>query len=370
MGVQIFSYSVSRGSSKNIHPWIADLETKVIRGEACLRAALNLKSAGFQADLIVAHHGWGEPMFLKQVWPSAKLALYCEFFYNTSGFDFGFDKEFPNDSVDDICKLGLKNLNNSIHFDIADAGISPTKFQASSFPSHFRSKISIVHDGIDTVRVAPNPNVSLTLNNKISLTNKAEVITFVNRNLEPYRGYHTFMRSLPRILSERPFARVLIVGGEGVSYGSKPGSQLSWKQIFINEVRPLIPDSDWQRVHFLGSVPYETFIGLLQLSTVHIYLTYPFVLSWSLLEAMSAGCAIVGSNTEPVKEVISHNFNGLLVDFFDSDALAAEVCHLLEHPDKQDLLSRNARNYAVEHFDVQSKCLPEQINWVNQLLHA
>ncbi|MCB4429080.1 glycosyltransferase [Synechococcus sp. MU1643] len=370
MGVKVISYQPLSGSSKSIHPWISDFETKVIRAESCLRSALDLKEAGFTPDLIIAHHGWGEPLFLKEVWPSVKLALYCEFFYNTFGFDFGFDNEFPNNSIDDICRLRLKNLNNFMHFEVADAGISPTKFQASTFPAPFRSKISVVHDGIDTARISPNQNIQLTLNNNLVLTRKDEVITFVNRNLEPYRGYHIFMRSLPRILRERPSARVLIVGGDDVSYGRKPVAGQSWKTIFINEVRPSIPEQDWLRVHFLGSIPYQHFIGLLQLSSVHIYLTYPFVLSWSLLEAMSAGCSIVGSNTDPVKEVIMHNYNGLLVDFFDSDALASEVCYLLENPIKRKELSTNARNFAIEHFDVKSKCLPEQIDWVNQLLDS
>ena len=368
-GVKLYSYSVSRGSSENIHPWIADLETKVIRGEACLRASLELKSSGFTPDLIIAHHGWGEPMFLKEVWPSSKLALYCEFYYNTSGFDFAFDSEFSSESTESVCKLRLKNINNSLHFDIADAGLSPTQFQANSFPQLFRSKISVIHDGIDTIRIKPNPSVQLTLNESLVLTKRDEVITFVNRNLEPYRGFHIFMRSLPTVLRERPTAHVLIVGGDGVSYGAKPDSDFSWKQIFINEVRPHISDSDWDRVHFLGNIPYNSFIGLLQLSTVHIYLTYPFVLSWSLLEAMSAGCSIIASDTDPVREVIEHDRTGILVDFFDHDALSTEICSLLDNSSKRQEISYNARNYAINTFDINKVCLPKQTSWVNSLLN-
>ncbi|AHF62523.1 Putative glycosyltransferase [Synechococcus sp. WH 8109] len=367
-GVRIISYHPSRSSSDTIHPWIADLETKVIRGEACLRRCLELKDSGLIPDLIIAHHGWGEPMFLKEVWPSSILALYCEFFYNTSGFDYGFDSEFSSKSIESICKLRLKNLNNTLHFDIADAGLSPTQFQANSFPQQFRSKISVIHDGIDTARIKPNPSIKLTLNESLLLTNRDEVITFVNRNLEPYRGFHIFMRTLPKILKDRPTAHVLIVGGDGVSYGAKPNSDLSWKQIFINEVRPHISDSDWDRVHFLGNLPYTTFIGLLQLSTVHIYLTYPFVLSWSLLEAMSAGCSIIASDTEPVREVIEHDRTGLLVDFFDQDALSSEICSLLDNHSKRQQISSNARSYAIDNYDIIKVCLPKQVSWVNSLL--
>ena len=368
-GVRIISYQPSRSSSQTIHPWLSDLETKVIRGEACLRRCLELKDSGVIPDLIIAHHGWGEPMFLKEVWPSSTLALYCEFFYNTSGFDFAFDPEFSSESIDSICKLRLKNLNNALHFDIADAGLSPTQFQANSFPLQFRSKISVIHDGIDTSRIKPNPSIKLTLNKTLVLTKRDEVITFVNRNLEPYRGFHIFMRSLPKILRDRPFAHVLIVGGDGVSYGAKPNSDLSWKQIFINEVRPHIADSDWDRVHFLGNIPYASFIGLLQLSTVHVYLTYPFVLSWSLLEAMSAGCSIIASDTEPVSEVIEHDRTGILVDFFDRDALSTEICSLLDNSSKRQEFSYNARNYAINTFDINKVCLPKQVSWVNSLLN-
>ena len=242
------------------------------------------------------------------------------------------------------------------------------QFQANSFPLQFRSKISVIHDGIDTSRIKPNPSIKLTLNKTLVLTKRDEVITFVNRNLEPYRGFHIFMRSLPKILRDRPFAHVLIVGGDGVSYGAKPNSDLSWKQIFINEVRPRISDSEWDRVHFLGNLPYASFIGLLQLSTVHVYLTYPFVLSWSLLEAMSAGCSIIASNTDPVSEVIQHDKTGLLVDFFDQDALSDEICSLLDKSSKRQEISRNARNYAINNYDINKVCLPKQVSWVQSFL--
>ena len=366
-GVTLFSYTTQRGSTPNVHPWLADFETKTIRGEACFRAALALKAQGFSPDLIIAHHGWGESLFLKEVWPQAKLGIYCEFFYHADGADVGFDPEFPSTDVGDPCRMRLKNLNNLLHFDLADAGISPTHWQASTFPAPFRDRITVIHDGIDTQAVAPNPNVSLSLNGQ-PLTKNDEIITFVNRNLEPYRGYHTFMRALPELLKRRPQARVLIVGGEGVSYGARPAQGGTWKEIFAQEVRPHIPDADWSRVHFLGNIAYEHFIPLLQLSTVHVYLTYPFVLSWSLLEAMSAGCAIVASDTAPLHEAITHNHTGQLVNFFDPAALATEVCALLEDPATRHRLGQNARAFAQTHYDLKTVCLPQQIAWVESLV--
>lgn len=367
-GVKLVPYSASRGTTPNVHPWVSDFETKTIRGEACFRAALQMKAQGFTPNVIIAHHGWGESLFLKEVWPEARLGIYCEFYYHPHGADVGFDPEFPPKDMGDVCRLRLKNLNNLLHFDVADAGISPTHWQASTFPAPFRDRITVVHDGIDTKAVAPNPNVSLTLNDNLTLTRQDEVITFVNRNLEPYRGYHVFMRALPEILKRRPKARILIVGGDDVSYGARPENGQKWKDIFVAEVRSQIPDADWARVHFLGNIPYQYFIPLLQLSTVHVYLTYPFVLSWSLLEAMSVGCAIVASDTQPLHEAIRHDETGRLVNFFDVQELANTVCDLLDDPLARQRLGQNARTFAQSNYDLKSVCLPRQLAWVEGLV--
>jgi glycosyltransferase involved in cell wall biosynthesis len=366
-GVRLIKYQAARGTTPNVHSWVSDFETKTIRGEAAFRAALALRESGFAPDVIIAHPGWGESLFLKDVWPTAKLGIYCEFFYHAHGADVSFDAEFPAKDPGDVCRLRLKNLNNLLHFETADAGISPTHWQASTFPEPFRSKITVVHDGIDTDAIAPNPNVSLTLNGNIKLTKQDEVITFVNRNLEPYRGYHVFIRALPELLRRRPNARVLIVGGDDVSYGARPPEGQKWKDIFFNEVKDRIALDDLQRVHFLGHIPYEHFIPMLQLSTVHVYLTYPFVLSWSLLEAMSAGCAIVASDTQPLQEAIKHNESGRLVNFFDAPALAEQVNTLLEQPAERAWLGSNARQFAREHYDLKTVCLPRQLAWVKSL---
>lgn len=363
-GVRVVRYAPSRGTSPTVHPWVTDLETKVIRGEAAFRAALLEKERGFYPDVIIAHHGWGESLFLKDVWPDAALGIYCEFYYHSTGTDVGFDPEFPSKDPAEVCRMHLKNVNNLLHFDRCAGGISPTYWQASTFPEPFRSRIAVVHDGIDTDLLVPNPEVSVGLNGNLKLDRNDEVITFVNRNLEPYRGYHTFMRALPRILAERPKARVLIVGDNGVSYGAAAPDGKKWKDIFLDEVKDRI---DLSRVHFLGHLPYPAFIALLQVSAVHVYLTYPFVLSWSLLEAMSVGCAIVASDTQPLHEAVRHGETGRLTSFFDIDGLADEVCALLANPAERQRLGANARAFAQANYDLKTICLPRQIEWVRQL---
>jgi glycosyltransferase involved in cell wall biosynthesis len=366
-GVSVVRYSSERVSTPGIHPWAISFETQLIRAEACYRKALEMRAAGYEPDLVIAHPGWGESLFLKEVWPRAKLGIYCEFYYAASGLDIDFDPEFPSTDLSEPCRQRLKNLPSDLHFGLADAGLSPTRWQADTFPEPFRNRITVIHDGIDTAAVAPKPEIKVNLAGGPSLSRDDEVVTFVNRDLEPLRGYHVFMRALPELLARRPGARVVLVGGDRVSYGRPPADAPSWRQKFVDEVRPRIKDQDWSRVHFVGQVPYDAFLALLQLSTVHVYLTYPFVLSWSLLEAMSAGCAIVASDTGPVREVISDGETGRLVDFFDVAGLTQEVCALLDDPEARARLGRNARAAAQAGYDLRSVCLPRQLEWVDRL---
>jgi glycosyltransferase involved in cell wall biosynthesis len=254
--------------------------------------------------VIYAHTGWGESLFLKEVWPQAKLLGYFEFYYHPQGADCGFDPEFSSVFLQDAMRIRAKNASQLLALEQADLGVSPTQWQWSTFPSVYQDRISVIHDGIDTVRVRPDAAVKMQFaRDNLTLTVRDEVITFVSRNLEPCRGYHRFVRSLPEIMVRRPKAHVLIVGGDGVSYSAPPAEGLSYRQIFLEEVKEQV---DWNRVHFLGKIPYADFLCVLQLSSVHVYLTYPFVLSWSMLEAMAAQALVVGSATAPVTEVIRH----------------------------------------------------------------
>lgn len=367
-GVRLLPYALPGGRAQQVHPWLVDLDTKVTRGEACWRAARELRAQGYAPDLILAHPGWGEPLFLRDLWPGARMGLYCELYHRADWPHAGFDPEFPSPEPEaEPLRLRLKNLNNHLHFEQAHAGISPTRFQAATFPAPFRDRITVCHDGIDTEQARPDPGVRLIIDGQCDLTRGDEVITFVNRNLEPYRGYHVFMRALPRLLRERPRATVLVVGGDEVSYGARAPSGQTWKRIFVDEVRGQIPDDDWARVRFLGRLPYGQFLQLMQVSRVHVYLTYPFVLSWSLLEAMACGAAVVASGTEPVREVITHDRTGRLADFLDTEGLVAEVCALLEDGEARRRLGEAARGLIRAQYDLRSVCLPRQLEWVHAL---
>lgn len=366
-GINIHRYTMSRISSGSIHPWLSDFETKVIRGEACYNAAFDLKKSGYVPELILAHPGWGESLFLKEVWPNAKLGLYCEFFYSPRGLDVGFDPEFPELAAGQPCRINLKNANNLFHIDQADAGLSPTQWQADTFPEPFRRRITVCHDGIDTNEVRPNIDTVVTLNDVLKMTTKDQVITYVARNLEPHRGIHIFLRALPKILRSFSRARVLIVGNDQQGYGQLPADGRTWKEVLVSEVRGSFTDEEWSRVHFVGQLPYAYFLNALQVSSVHVYLTYPFVLSWSLLEAMSVGCPIVASSTGPVKEAVRDGKTGKLFDFFNEEQLSESVCELLSNPKEAKRLGANARTFAIDNFDMEKVCLPRQIAWVESL---
>ena len=360
-------YDIDRANSKDFHPWILDFESKVIRAEACFRKAEGLAKEGYYPDIIIAHPGWGESLFLKFVWPKARLGMYCEFYYHPAGVDVGFDPEFAKSDSSELCRVHLKNANILLQAEHADGAISPTHWQASVFPKHLRDKITVVHDGIDTEVVAPDPKAQFQLTDGRVLTKSDKVVTFVSRSLEPYRGFHIFMRSLQEILISQPQVEILIVGDEGVSYGASPPNGATWKNIFSEEILPSLSDKEKSRLHFLGRIPYHQYLALLQVSTVHVYLTYPFVLSWSLLEAMSAGCAIVASDTRPIDEAIEDNVTGKLFDFFSHDELALNVTRLLGNSEEQSRLGLAARNFAIDNYDLKNICLPRQVRWVEEL---
>ena len=357
--VSFFRYQLTRGNTPGLHDWLIDIDSKFIRGEACARAATLLRDQGFFPDLICSHPGWGEALFLRDVWPSARILCYQEFFYHSIGFDYDFDPELQGiPTWEDSARLRMKNANPLLMLDQADWNVTPTSFQKRSFPTSYHSRITVVHDGIDTQLASPDPNVGpLQLPDGTLINPGDPLVTFVNRRIEPYRGCHTFLRAVPEILDRHSKVHIVVVGSlEGVSYG-KPAPQGSWKDVFMNEIEGLY---DTSRLHFTGHLQYNHFIHLLKLSSCHVYLTYPFVLSWSMLEAMSIGCPVIGSSTPPVQEVITDGHDGLLVDFFSSAALASSVDTLLTDRPLALEIGRCARETILSQFSLEI-CVPQHL---------
>ena len=326
-----------------------------------LRAALGARvlrdKHGFVPDVILGHSGWGETLYLKEVFPDTPLIVYSEMMFRARGLDVGFDPEFADEPLAAAIRMQSRQAHLMQALVLADRGVTPTRFQADSHPALLRAKLTVLHDGIDTETLAPDLAARLTLADGTALAAGDEVLTYVSRALEPYRGFHIFLRALPAILKARPGARVVVVGREGVSYGPKPKDAESWKARMLAELGDRL---DLSRVHFTGQIPYGDYVRLLQISRAHVYLTYPFVLSWSLMEAMSAGCAIIASDTAPVREVITHGHNGLLVDFFDIAALVDATVAALADPGAARARRQAARATIRARYRIED-CLPRWI---------
>ncbi|WP_029008292.1 glycosyltransferase family 4 protein [Azospirillum halopraeferens] len=360
-GVIKAAYKPSREPHPSTHHYLRQLEGHVLYGQGVVRAALGLRQRGFVPDVICAHTGWGEAMFIRDAFPDSPMLAYCEFYYRAVGADIGFDPEQAAD-VDKMARTRCRNAHMLIGMEAMDWGITPTRWQWSLHPEVFRERISVIHEGVDTDLCRPDPAATLTLPDGRVLSARDEVITYVARNLEPYRGFPTFMKALEEVCRRRPNAHVIIVGGDEVSYGTAPADAPNWREKMLAEVR-----IDPTRVHFLGRVPYDRFLSVLRISRAHVYLTYPFVLSWSMLEAMATGCLIIGSATAPVQEVIEDGRNGLLVDFWNPRAVADRLDEALDNPERMADLRAAARRTVQDRYDLRGVCIPAQMKLIGDV---
>jgi glycosyltransferase involved in cell wall biosynthesis len=338
----------------NCHAYAADFDRGVCTGAAVADLGRRLRDEGLRPDLIVGHAGWGETLFIKDVFPDTPVLANFEFYYHSHGVDVGFDPEFVS-IFQEPAQLRARNAVNLMAFQAADWGHCATLWQRSLYPPEMHSRLSVLHEGVNTDVVCPAPDASFALSGGRVLTSRDQVITYVARNLEPYRGFHVFMRALPQLLKRRRQAQVVIVGGDDVGYGSPAPPRSSFREMLLQELGARL---DLRRVHFVGRLEYTKYLSLLQISSAHVYLTYPFVLSWSFIEAMACGCLVIGSATPPVLEVLRDGYNGWSVDFFDIKALASRMEEALADAERLRPLRAAARATALEHFDLQRVLLP------------
>ncbi len=333
-GVKTVVYPLVRGPLEGLPFLLKEQDAKILRGESAASAMLSLKDQGFNPDIVYAHPGWGEALFVKTIWPDTKLIIYAEWFYNDNGQEVNFDPEFISLSEKELMRLRLKNTVFLHALNDADLAISPTKWQKSRFPLWAQEKIHVIHDGIDIEMInSVKPKKVYLPDRGITIQYGDPIITFATRYLEPVRGFHVFMRAIPKILKERPDVRIFIMGNDaGVNnkgYGGNNPKGETWRETFLKEIKK---KSILERIHFLGFIPYRAYLSILKLSACHVYLTVPFILSWSFLEAATIGIPIVASDTPPVKE-FSSRIKGLnLVNFFDKNAIAEKVLEIIENP--------------------------------------
>lgn len=349
--------------SKNssIHHYLKSVEPMIYNGQACFRACKELKDDGYIPDVIYGHPGWGDMLFIKDIFPNTPVINYCEFYYRGTGADVHFNTDTIN--LNTLARTRIKNTHLLSSLESCDYGIAPTKWQRSLHPTEFHQKIRVCHEGIQTNYVKPNDQARLQINSTLTLDRSTPVITYIARNLEPYRGFPTAMRALEDVLKSYPTAHAVILGGDDVSYGAPSATGKSYREEMMGTL-----DLPTDRIHFLGKVPYETYLTVLQISTVHLYLTIPFVLSWSLLEAMSAECLIVASDTAPVKEVINHNQNGLLVDIKSVADISNQLLEALNNVSQLAHLKNAARQTIIKDFNLED-CLNRQIQLIESCFY-
>jgi glycosyltransferase involved in cell wall biosynthesis len=366
-GVHKLTYPKDERPRINCHAYSVEFDRAVYAASRVADLCRELRMGGFTPDIVIGHSGWGETMFVKDIFPDVPLLANFEFYYHYRGVDVGFDPEFAS-IFQDPSRLRTRNTTNLLAIEAADWGHSATQWQRSLYPPPMRARITAIHEGVDTDIVRPNPQATFRLPGSArTLTRRDEVITYAARNLEPYRGFHIFMRSLPEILRRRRRAQVVIAGGDDVSYGMPAAPKSSFRELMLLELGAKL---DLARVHFVGRLEYHDYVNLLQVSSVHVYLTYPFVLSWSFIEAMASGCLIVGSRTPPVLEVLQEGINGLSVDFFSHSALAERIDAALARPTAMQPLRSAARAMAVRQYDLKKVLLPRWERLIADLVHG
>jgi glycosyltransferase involved in cell wall biosynthesis len=350
-GVQHLQYQPQRQPGQATHRYLLGMEAAVLAGQASASLMLDLRRQGFQPDAVIAHPGWGESLYTRDIFPQAKIFHFCEFYYHPSGADSGFDPAQPL-GADDCARLRTRNALHLLNLEQCDVAVTPTWWQRSVHPVAYHDRIQVIHEGVDTALAKPDPEARVTLPDGRVLDRSRPVVTFVARNLEPYRGFGQFLQAAAALQARHPEVEVLLVGADSVSYGAKPQGHASWREKFSAEIA-----FDPARTHFLGKLPYLDYLKVLQISSAHVYLTYPFVLSWSMLEALSCGCLVLGSRTPPVEEVIEHGRNGLLVDFFDTAALAGQLAEVLAAPpERWAPLRQAARQTVLARYSVEQGC--------------
>ena len=363
-GVKKLIYTPKREPAPQTHHYTRGFEQAILHGQAAFEACLAARNAGFYPDLIFGHAGWGPSLFLKDVFPRTPLALNFEWFYHAHGTDCDFDPSEPL-THDDEARIRMKNATLLADLAACDGGVCATRYQYEQFPKHLRSNLVIGHEGIDVNFFKPDPGGKLVLaDGKLDLSGVDEIVTYATRGMEPYRGFPQFIEAAHLLLQARPNAHIVIAGDDRVAYGKQAPDGKTYKQLLLEKF-PLDP----ARTHFVGSLPYGEYVKLLQCTKAHVYLTRPFVLSWSMLEAMACGALVVASNTPPVQEVITDGINGLMVDFFKPDELAATLDRVLAAPSNYDQMREKARETVVAKYDMTS-CLKHKLAWLSGLMNA
>jgi glycosyltransferase involved in cell wall biosynthesis len=358
-GIRRIDYTPHREVTKDIHPTLAASERAVLTAQAAFKALYPLKQSGWTPDLVMAHSGWGPSLLVKELWPDTRMISLFEWYYRARGSDTDFLEPVSHDAA---ARAHFKNVPILLDLATMDWGTSPTRWQWSQFPPHLTHNISVLHEGVDTDFFSPGED-SVEADGRV-FTAEDEVITYVARGMEPYRGFPQFMEAVSILQRRRPDLHVLVAGQDRTAYGKTRSDGKTHREHALGTF-----DLDESRIHFLGLVPLARLRAMFRITRAHVYLTVPFVLSWSMLEAMASGALVVGSDTPPVKELITDGEVGVLTDFFDPARIAASIEAVLSGEVDSERLTQAARRTIVEQYALQV-ILPRQWNMMTAVANG
>lgn len=357
-GVKKLSYQLAENKTKIPQEnYLYAFSEAIEHGKAVWECCSMLKEQGFVPDFVYAHSAWGQAMFIKDIYPDVPYIAYMEYYFHAFGADMHFYPDEPT-SPDRILHTRIRNSNHLINLEACDWAISPTRWQANLYPPDFHHKFSVIHEGVNVEKVKPfQAEHPLPLN----IPKDAEIMTYVSRNFEPYRGFVQAIQAIDKLMKKRPQLHVIMVGGDKVSYGRPLPDGRSYREVMLEKL-----DLDETRIHWTGQVNYNYYLQILNASQLHLYMTIPFMISWSLVESMAMACPIVASNTEPVREFITDNHNGRLTEFFDQAQLVANMEWMLDHKEEAKKLGEAARNTVIESYN-HEKILPRYTQLIKDI---
>lgn len=359
--VDCIQYKVDGGATKHNHYCTRTFENSTRHAIGVFQAVK--ARPDLKPDLIVGHSGFGSTLFLREIFPDVPIINYFEYFYRTRDSDMDFRKDYPPVPLD-FLRARARNAMVLLDLDNCDAGYSPTQYQRDLFPPEYQSKVRTIFDGVDTAIWKPIANPGREVNG-YHVPDGMKIVSYATRGMESMRGFDIFMKAAKKICDRRKDVIFLIAGQDRVCYGGDERftEGKTYKEWVLSK-----DNYDLSRFQFLGLIPPPELAKLFNITDVHIYLTVPFVLSWSLLNALACGTTILASNTAPVREMIQNGVNGVLFDFFDADALAELAIQLLDRRDEYRVLGQQGAAIIREKYSI-DVCLPKMVELYESVKH-
>ena len=359
-GVNVRVFKKPARGKRDVHRYLRRANEDICEAQEISRQAIYLRQNGFVPEVVIGHTGWAGVTFIKEIFPETKIIGYCEWYFQWQNSWSHFSGQLM--SADEKAAERMQNVSALMALDVIDVGVTPMHWQKSVYPMAYQPALHVIHEGIDTDICIPKDRHPLRMPGIPYLSSDAVIVSYISRSLEPARGFPQFMAAAEKLLASYANLQIIVVGRERAAYSKSTGQGDSYKKQVMENFH-----GDLSRVHFTGKLNYQDYLSVLQNSAARVYLTLPLFLSWSMLEAMSVKCPLVVSNTPPVTEVIEHEKNGLVADFFDVDDIASQVSRILDNPELGKALGDSARETILERYQV-SNCVEQWCELIDDVI--